>query len=233
MAKTKKQRLTKNQALWEKELSLLKRRAKEWEKKFHAKFEAFPPRPEKVAKIDIERLKSIKWKNFEEQEKAQMQKEYQWRYDEQDEQEAREAFENETEINDEPVDSREQIDAWIEEKIYDICYSTDVENETPGIANLLEGLLNSARTRMGDDAFYNFLEQHAGELNTAATNARSGSPGRNRSERYGSYTGMSRDQQNEIDKFAQILNLGHDLTTEQSTTLHTEGYVNFDYDEWL
>lgn len=233
MPKPRKPKLTKNQRLYQKEISLLERRAKEWEKKFHAKFTDIPATPERITKQDIERVKAIRWKNFTEQQKQQMREEYHWRYEQKDESEAQDDFENGADSDEEPVDSKAEIDKWIEDTIYDIAYGGQIDNETPGVAETLYGLLQGARNRMGDDDFYNFLEQHAGELNTAATNARSGSPGRNRSERYGSYTGMSRDQQNELDRFAQILNLGHDLTTEQSTTLHTEGYVNFDYDEWL
>ena len=222
----KKPRLTKNQAEWNKQYELLKRRISDWKRKFRAYYTDLPTKPEKITNKDIERLKAIKWKKLTEKEKQRAKEEWQYRYDE---------GEVQPEQDYEPIDSDEEIDIWIDEMIEEIVgvEPDGYSSPDPTIETELRNLLESSRQRMGDRPFKQFLEDHAQELQAEARNAKSGSPGRPNSKGYSSYTGRSQDQNESIARFATILNLGVPLSQEQSYTLQTEGYVQFDYGEML
>lgn len=219
--------VTKNQKLWNVEYIRLKNRVKKWEKKYRAIFTDIPNKPQsRIEKKDIERLKAIAWKKLTEEEKQRAKREWQYRYDE---------GEIHPQLNEEAIDSEEEIEEWVEDMIEEIA-STEGNGYTtpdPTIELELRGLLESARNRMGDKQFKNFLEDHAGELQAEVRNAKSGSPGKPNRQGYSSYTGRSQDQQNSIARFATILNFGIPLSQEQSYTLQTEGYVQFDYGELL
>lgn len=79
-----KKRLTPRQQEWETEFKKLQRRVREWKRKFHA-VPDLPQKPERVTKKDIERLKQFKWKNIEEAVKKRWRKEYEYRYEQEDE----------------------------------------------------------------------------------------------------------------------------------------------------
>lgn len=244
-----KKKLTPRQREWETEYKKLRRRVRDWKRKFHA-VPDMPVKPERITKKDIERLKQFKWKNISEAEKKQWRKEYEYRYENKmpevyqpkppytppTEQEfldnlSLDELEHEKQFlepdSDEPdedgytetVVSRDEIEAWIDANIYSI--SSDRENE--GVKELLENLVLEAADACGDyEGYLNHLEANADRLNKLAQKAV-------KYRRRGSPE--KQEEQSAVSEFATILNLGRPLTTSQAERLENEGWVSYDFND--
>lgn len=247
MSKKPKKKLTPNQAAWEKEMKLLRERANYWEKKFRAAFTDFPAKPKKITKEAIERLRNIRWKNLTDEQKHQYRNVYDNMYDdgqitpnvpskpyepptEDDWYNGRTdgPFEPDESWNDEldPVISEQEMDAWINERMFEILE----DSRNSEVRYMLEHLMVDAQQRMGTAEFYTYLQQPevTEKLNRAAQNATKYLRRRNSSD---ATLGIPQESLNSINEFATILNQGRPLTPEQSYTLTTEGYIDFDYSD--
>lgn len=243
----KKPRLTKNQAEWEKQYNLLKRRISDWKRKFHAVFNELPIKPSRITKKDIERLKEITWKKLTPQQKESARREYTYRYDEEWEDvyepklpytppteqdfynnlDYGEDYDTEWEEqhpgwDEEAIDTEAELNQWITNLIEQIL-DVNVNYPTPGIEQTLRGIMYNSEDRMGKEEFYNFLQENASQLHQLAERAISGYLRRGSSP--------TRLQEGAMVEFATILNMNRPLTQEQSETLTQEGYIDFDYSE--
>lgn len=261
--------MTPRQLEWEKEFEKLKRRVRDWKRKFHAVID-LPTRPERITKRDIERIKEIKWKNLADIKKKKAREEYEYKYEqkmpeiykpeppytppsEQDyydnpdygEDYDREWEEQHPEWNEpdedgytETVDSRAEIERWIEENINTITidsYSAQeihapIKNasnvaELPDVRETLYMLVTNAADAYGDYIGYlSYLEQNADALHRYATEAMMG---------YFNKKTQSLEilYPNATQQFASILNLNRPLDQMQSERLNDEGWVSFDFNE--
>ncbi len=236
----KKSRLTKNQAEWEKQYNLLKRRISDWKRKFHAVFNELPIKPTRITKKDIERLKEITWKKLTPQQKESARREYTYRYDEEwedvyepklpytppTEQDFYGNVENDNDYIDmgdeDAIDTEAELNQWITNLIGQIL-DVNVNYPTPGIEQTLRRIMYNSEDRMGKEEFYNFLQENASQLHQLAERAISGYLRRGSSP--------TRQQEGAMVEFATILNMNRPLTQEQSETFTQEGYIDFDYSE--
>ena len=119
----------------------------------------------------------------------------------------------------ETVDSRAEIEAWIDRNIYAIT----VEKENEGAKEKLERLVIEAADQYGDDtAYYIHLENNAARLNQLAEQVV-------KYHRKGSYG--YQEELVALTEFATILNLGRPLSPHQSERLENEGWVGFDFND--
>lgn len=138
----------------------------------------------------------------------------------------------------ETVDSRAEIERWIEENINTItidAYSAQeigapIKNasnvaELPGVRDTLYMLITNAADAYGDYiAYLSYLEQNADALHRYATEAMMG---------YFNKKTQSIEilYPNATQQFATILNLNRPLDQMQSDRLNDEGWVSFDFNE--
>lgn len=223
-------------------------RAGDWVRKFHAVAD-IPTKPDRATKSAIQRLKEMVWKNLDEPTRNQYRKEYEYRYEnkmpeiykpkppykppsEKDfinnipdvPQPASQPPEESDEEPDEDgyaetVDSRAEIEAWIDRNIYAIT----VERENEGAKEKLERLVLEAADQYGDDAsYYIHLERNAARLNQLAEQVV-------KYHRKGSYG--YQEELVALTEFATILNLGRPLSPHESERLENEGWVGFDFND--
>lgn len=219
MAK-KKPKLTPNQLEYQRQLKLLKRRIKSWERKGYLFEIRIPEMPKRVRKKDIQKLKNIQYKKFTPEERNKAWGRYQ----------IREELNREPEINYddywyepdyEPVNTIAEMDAWLEETFNSILNPTLVDRERDGAKELLRGLLDDAKRELGTKAMYEYLQQPnvVDKLNTYASEYIS-----SYQRKDGTDTGST-----PLVKFAEILNLGRPLTQDQDEELTMYGTIDFDY----
>lgn len=235
-SKQPKPKLTKNQQQFQRELTNLHRRAKEWERKQGIKFTDFPTMSERVAKKDIQRVREIRLKNFTPQQVEQYRKEYQYRTTYQPPTEDQyirddyDPYQYEPEWDDSwgeeseaPALSTAEMDAWIQEKIDSILNPTLVERERDGAKELLQAIIDNAKEQIGTKGFYEFLQdpENAGKLEASAHAYLQSYQKKN-----GTDTGGPA-----LEEFVETLNLNRPLTDEQAYELSTYGTVNFDYSD--
>lgn len=219
MAK-KKPKLTPNQLEYQKQLKLLKRRIKSWERKGYEFDIYIPETPERIRKRDIQKLKNIQFKRFSKEEKQLA------RYRHEEIEERNNTYYEDYndwyfEPSEEPVSSIAEIDAWLEETFNSIVNPTIVDREREGAKELLRALLDDAKRELGTKAMYEYLQQPkvVDKLNTYASEYISSYQRKN-----GTDTGST-----PLNKFAETLNLGRPLTQEQDEELTMYGSIDFDY----
>lgn len=219
MAK-KKPKLTPNQLEYQKQLKLLKRRIKSWERKGYEFDIYIPETPERIRKRDIQKLKNIQFKRFSKEEKQLAR----YRHEEIEERNNTYYEDNNDryfETSDEPVSSIAEMDEWIDELINSILNPTIIEEEREDAKDTLLNLLETAKREMGIKNFYNYLQQRdvVDKLNAYA------------SDYINSYVKHDGTDTGAIplQKFAETLNLGRPLTMEQNETLTMYGTINLDY----
>ena len=219
MAK-KKPKLTPNQLEYQRQLKLLKRRIKSWERKGY-EFDIYISEPPKrVTKKDIQKLKNIQFKRVSKEER-QLAK---YRHEELEEL-------NNTyyedyndwyfEPSNEPVNTVAEMDAWLEETFNEILNPSLVEREREGAKEVLRNLLDTAKAELGVKPMYEYLQQPrvVDKLQSYASEYISSYQRKN-----GTDTGST-----PLVKFAETLNLGRPLTQEQDETLTMYGTIDLDY----
>lgn len=219
MAK-KKPKLTPNQLEYQKQLKLLKRRIKSWERKGYEFDIYIPETPERIRKRDIQKLKNIQFKRFSKEEKQLA------RYRHEEIEERNNTYYEDYndwyfEPSDKPVSSIAEMDAWLEETFNSIVNPSLVDREREGAKELLRALLDDAKRELGTKAMYEYLQQPnvVDKLNTYASEYISSYQRKN-----GTDTGST-----PLNKFAETLNLGRPLTQEQDEELTMYGSIDFDY----
>lgn len=219
MAK-KKPKLTPNQLEYQRQLKLLKRRIRAWERRGYDFGIRVPKPPKRVTTKDIQKLKDIQFKRFTKEERR-----IAWaRYEERESEERydydyTEVYERET--TDEPVKTISEMDAWLEETFNEILNPSLVEREREGAKEVLRNLLDTAKAELGVKPMYEYLQQPkvVDKLQTYASEYIS-----SYQRKDGTDTGST-----PLVKFAETLNLGRPLTQEQDETLTMYGTIDLDY----
>lgn len=211
MAK-KKPKLTPNQLEYQKQLKLLKRRIKRWERKGFLYDYSLPETPKKVTKKDIQKLKNITFKKFTSEEKQELREKYRQREELIDESVP-------SSIN-KPLSKREEIDVWLDDLIDEILNPSLIERERDGAKGLLYSLIDWARVRLGDDVFYDYLQDKSivEKLKKAASEY---------IQSYVDHKGVDHGAES-LRLFTETLNLGRPLTIQQAEDI--EIYGRFDID---
>ena len=242
MAK-KKVKQTPLQKEYSREYKLLKRRVKSWEKTHRVLFTDIPTKPKRVTKQAVEKLKNIKWKSFTEQQKQYYRTNYEEAYEEN---RLPNPYENDIynppteydyfnsddfladnwweDTGNEPAQSKEEIEAFIQETMDAILDVSGIDVPNPYIRNIFDTLLNNLRTSLGEQGFYEFLSNQSTveELTEAAQTGMATSMTQNTS-------GAEKPQaQDAIMKFVSTLNRGRPLDFYQAEQLEevisTHGY---------
>lgn len=253
MAK-RKSKLTPLQQEYRHELSLLKRRAKSWQKTHRFLFTDIPTEPKKITKKSIQKIKNIRYSNLYEKQKNKYRIDYEEAY------ENRELSIPEEDINpytpptetdfyddfdryddywwedtpNEPVQSKEEIDAFIDETIENILDVSNLTHPNESVRAILRTLLDNLRASIGDKAYYEFLSDSSVvyELTEAAQTGMATSPTK-------SSSGVEKQQaQDAISKFTYVLNQHKPLDAYQaeqlSDVIETEGFyggVTFEFED--
>ena len=246
-----KKKLTPRQQEWQKEYEKLKRRVRDWKRKFHA-IPDLPIKPERITKKDIERLKQFKWKNIDESMKKRWRQEYEYRY----ENKMPEIYQpkppytppTETDFYENPDygedydrEWEEQHPEWeepdedgytetvvsrdeIEAWIDANIDSITVDRELDGVREQLQSLVLEAADAYGDYGEYlNYLEQNASRLNNLAQKAMTGYRGKGGK--------IYQEDPGALSEFATALNLNRPLDQSQAERLDEEGWVSFDFND--
>lgn len=211
MAK-KKPKLTPNQLEYQKQLKLLKRRIKAWERKGFL-FEYSPPEtPKRVTKKGIQKLKNITFKKFTSEEKQEFIEKYRRREESIDES-VPSAIHT-------PLPKREEIDLWLDDLIDEILNPSLIEREREGAKDLLYSLIDWARVRLGDKALYDYLQDKSvvDKLKKSASQY---------IQSYVDHKGVDHGAES-LRLFTETLNLGRPLTNQQAEDI--EIYGRFDID---
>lgn len=234
MAK-KKSELTDIQKEYNKEYNRLKNRVKTWEKKHRILYTKMPEKLRYPNTKSIERIKRITYNSFTEKQIKKYRAAYDEAYEEglipdpyKDRQPYTPNTENmyydgldttvEEEWEDtytEPVKSREEIEAFIEETIDNILDVSGIDRPNEAIRDIFDNLLNSLRRSLGDTGFYEYLSDPATveELTQAAQTGMAISPTKDSSgaEKQGA--------QDAISKFTYALNRHRPLDIYQTKQL--------------
>lgn len=245
MAKNKKY-TSPQRKQYEHELSLLKRRQKQWVKTKHY---ILPEIKEKKSKETYsqaaKRLHGIRLSSFTKEQQQEYRKNYEIKYEagelttdkkydepytpfsEDDFYNSSDKFDEYwwEETENDPVKEEEEYAAEIEELINEIVSTSDVQGGRDNVRDTLKNLLDNARRQMGDKEFYEFLKDNNAlkDLQDAANEA------------IFKYIKKGEDYDSAINsllsRFATILNRNRPLTDEQSYTLEAYGTIDYDYDE--
>lgn len=248
MAKNKKPKLTKRQQEYKHELSLLKKRARRWQKTDRILFEDFSSMPERVTEKDIKKLRSIRKSTFTEKQKQTYRENYEEAYEqgritipeknnkpyspptEQDYLNNQSIPTNEIweDTDNEPAHYDAEIQAWIDDIIEAILDTSGIVRVNYAVRETFNSLLGQLRVQLGDKGFYEYMStgQVVNELHNIAYTGMSTSPTK------GTQAPGAGDA---IAHFTFILNNSTPLTDKQAEDLaeviETEGYygsVNFD-----
>lgn len=215
------------------EIANLKRRTKYWEQKYHYKVDIPDLSSVKhVTKQYVQKLHDIRYKSLTEKQKKEYARNYTIAYDrgEINIPSPREAYEPPTEsqfvsnvyedfsqgteefddFSQEPIDTAEEIDAFINSMIDEIL-GESMHNQDA--REYLENLLWEARRNYGDKGFYEMLQDDSivRSLQESAYTAQVVSPTRNGD--------MRRETEVAIVDFATTLNSGRPLSIEQQEML--------------
>lgn len=230
MAKRDKQSL-RQQA--KREITNLKRRAKEWEQKYHYKVDI----PElsnvkRVTKQFIQKVHDIRYTKLTEKQKKEYSRNYTRAYDrgeinipqprttyeppteaqfiDNDFQDFSEEWQEDDDFSQEPIDTAEEIDAFINSMIDEIL-GEPMSNQDA--RDYLENLLWEARRNYGDKGFYEMLQDDSivRSLQESAYAAQVVSPTKNGD--------MRRETEVAIIDFATTLNNGRPLSLDQQEML--------------
>lgn len=231
---------------YEHELSLLKRRQKEWIKTKHYVVTDVKEKKSKETYAEAaQRLHNIRLSSFTKEQKEQYARNYEIKYEAGEittDKKYNEPYTPPTEddfysdydrydpywwedTENEPVKEEEEYSAEIEELIDEIVSSSDVQGGRDNVRDTLRNLLDNARRQMGDKEFYQFLKDSNAlkDLQDAANEA------------IFKYIKKGEDYDSAINsllsRFATILNRNRPLSDEQSYTLEAYGTIDYDYDE--
>ena len=132
-----------------------------------------------------------------------------------------EEFEDEDEDGyTETVDSREEIEKWIEQNIDTIT----VDRELDGVREQLESLILEAADAYGDYGEYlGYLEENASTLTNLAQKAMNGYRGKNGK--------IYQEDSSAITEFATVLNLNRPLEQSQAERFENEGWISYDFND--
>ena len=236
------------------QFSLLKRRAKSWEKTHRFLIDDIPTSPKKVTKKQIERIKNIRISNLTEKQRQQYRENYETAYENRQlpiPEEEREPYTPPTENDfyyntdndddywwedtpNEPVQSQAEIEAFIDETVENILNTSSIARPNEAIRGILRTLLDNLRASIGDKAYYEFLSDSSTveELTEAAQTGMATSPTK-------TSNGSEKQQaQDAISKFTYTLNRHTPLDSYQaeqlSEVIETEGYyggVSFEFED--
>lgn len=236
------------------ELALLKSRAKSWEKTHRFLFTDIPTEPKRITKQSIQKIKNIKYSNFTEKQKQRYRIAYEDVYEnkglsvpEEDINPYTPPTENDfyddfdrnddywwEDTPNEPAQSKEEIDAFIDETIENILDVSNLTHHNESVRGILRTLLDNLRTSIGDKAYYEFLSDSSvvDELTEAAQTGMATSPTK-------SSSGVEKQQaQDAISKFTYVLNQHKPLDAYQaeqlSDVIETEGFyggVVFEFED--
>lgn len=245
MAKNKKY-TSPQRKQYEHELSLLKRRQKEWVKtKHYILTDVKEKKANESYSQAAKRLKEIRLSSFTKEQKEQYARNHEIKYeagelttdkkyDEPFTPPTEDDFYNNydnysdywwEETENEPAQEEQEYSADIEELIEEIVSSSDVQGGRDDVRDTLRNLLDNARRQMGDKEFYQFLKDNNAlkDLQDAANEA------------IFKYIKKGEDYDSAINsllsRFATILNRNRPLSDEQSYTLETYGTIDYDFDE--
>lgn len=216
----KKPKLTPNQLEYQKQLKLLKRRIKSWERKGYEFDIHIPETPERIRKRDIQKLKNIQFKRFSKEEKQLA------RYRHEEIEERNNTYYEDYndwyfEPSDEPVSSIAEMDAWLEETFNEILNPSIVDREREGAREILLTQLETSKRELGVKGMYEYLQQ-PDVVNKLQSYASEYIASYQRKD--GTDTGST-----PLVKFCEVLNLGRPLTQEQNETLTMYGTIDLDY----
>lgn len=215
------------------EIANLKRRTKYWERKYHYKVD-IPDisNVKRVTKQFVQKLHDIRYKNLTEKQKKEYSRNYTIAYDRGEinipepqqpyEPPTEEQFtsntyndfsqvwEEDDDFSQEPVDTAEEIDAFINSMIDEILGEPSRNQDA---RDYLENLLWEARRNYGDRGFYQMLQDDniVRSLQESAYTAQVVSPTRNGD--------MRRETEVAIVDFATTLNNGRPLSLDQQEML--------------
>lgn len=244
-----KKRLTPNQSEWLEEYRKALNRVESWKNKFHAVFD-MPNRPENIHKKDIERLKNINWKKLADVEKKKAREEYEYKYeqkmpeiykpeppysppteqdyfdnpDDEDEEQFPWADEEDEQDEDgytETVDSRAEIEEWIERVIDTISLDREIPEVREKLISLVE---DAARANDYSEDFYNYLEENSDRFNELAVKALHGY----KKKSDGSTVHEEDGGENALPAFVTLLNYGRPIDQYQSAEFTETGHITFD-----
>ena len=206
--------------------------------------------PKRVTEKDIQKVKNIRLSNFTEEQ----EKEYRERYEEAyEEGEIDTSLYEQTynppteydyynsndfiadnwyeETDNEPVQSEQEIDMWIDDIMNAILDTSAIDRPNLEVREILQSLLDNLRNQLGDREFYEYMSSNdvVTQLTEIAYEGMSTSPLK------GQRAADAPGARNAIDKFARVLNMNKPLSDKQSRDLseliETGGYignVNFD-----
>lgn len=236
------------------ELYLLKRRAKSWQKTHRFLFTDIPTEPKKITKKSIQKIKNIRYSNLSEKQKQKYRTDYEEAYENKElsiPEENVKPYTPRTEDDfyynidtdgdywwedtpNEPAQSKEEIDAFIDETIENILDASNLRNPNESVRAILRTLLDNLRSSIGDKAYYEFLSDSSvvDELTEAAQTGMATSPTK-------SSNGVEKQQaQDAISKFTYVLNQHKPLDAYQaeqlSDVIETEGFyggVIFEFED--
>ena len=215
------------------EIQNLKRRTKYWEQKYHYKVD-IPDisNVKRVTKQFVQKIHDIRYENLTEKQKKEYSRNYTRAYDngEINIPEPQRPYEpptesqftsgisddfsqipaDDTDFSQEPVETAEEIDAYIESMIDEILGG---QNHNQEARDYLENLLWEARRNYGDKGFYEMLQDDSilRSLQESAYTAQVVSPDRNGD--------MRRETETAIIDFATTLNNGRPLSLDQQEML--------------
>ena len=245
MAKNKKYSSPQRKQ-YEHELSLLKRRQKEWIKTKHF---ILPEVKEKKSHESYaqaaERLKNIRLSSLTREQKEEYRKNYEIKYEAGDlttDKKYNEPYTPPTEdvfysgddtydpywweeTENEPADEKAEYAAEIDRLIDEIVVEADPRSGREYVRDILHQILNNSRTMKGDEKFYKTIKDNdtLGTLQKIADEA------------INKYIKKGEDAEgivnSLISQFATVLNDNRPLTDEQSYSLEMYGTISFDYDE--
>lgn len=218
---------------YSKQLKLLKKRAKSWEKKYHIVYN-IPKTPKTITKKSVEKLKNIQYKNFTDSQKKKFKREYNKSYDNGDikksnkkksyspptENDYIEQNEKVTHIyeddfsDDDALDVTEEYDAWVDDLINEILI-LDGPARNQEARNQIYNILWESRHNLGDKAFYDLLSKGdtVTRLHELATRASMAYLKRGQSS--------SDVADSALLEFAYILNNNTPLTIDQTIAIQT------------
>lgn len=254
MAK-KKPKLTPLQREYQHQLSLLKRRAKSWQKTHRFLVTDIPETVSRPTRKAIEKLKNFRYSSLSEKQKQTYRENYEEAYENRElsipeddltpyrpytEDEYYDSFDRYDpywweDTPNEPLQSKQEIEAFIEETIENILDTSSMTRPNESVRAIMRSLLDNLRNSIGDKAYYEFLSNPAivEELTAAAQTGMATSPTK-------SSNGVEKQQaQDAIAKFAYTLNQHRPLDTNQaeqlSDVIESEGYyggVNFEHEDF-
>lgn len=253
MAK-RKPKQTPLQQEYQRELSLLKKRAKQWQKTERILYNDFNDKPKRITKKLIQKVHNTRLSSFTEEQKKIYRENYERAYENKEllipEDELKpytpptedDFYDNAGTDNDYwwedtpngPVQSQVEIEAFIDETIENILNTSNIARPNEAIRGILRTLLDNLRTSIGDKAYYEFLSDSSvvEELTEAAQTGMATSPTK-------SSNGSEKQQaQDAISKFTYTLNRHTPLDTYQaeqlSEVIESEGYyggVMFEFED--